>query len=461
MLLKRLVMLLLVAGFPAVSRGTAPPAEHVVIICIDGFPAYLLNEPQAPIPNVRRLAREGVAAEGMRVVNPSITWPNHTSLVTGVQAAKHGVLANGILTRHGTDQPVTVVPNHDQADLVQAPTLFDIAHAAGLGTAAINWPCTRNSKTLDDNFPDVPDNLVYASPRLREELAAAGVFAGEPKDFMKSTSAPQRDQIWTEAARLVISGRKPALTLVHLLNVDALHHALGPRSPGGHTAMALADACIGRMLDAIESAGIKNSTAVFIVADHGFTLTPRALKPNAVLRREGFLKVGPSGKIAEARVHVVPEGGMGLLYFNDPDLKPEDRQRVRDLFSGQKGIAQVVEPAHYAELGLPHPRANNQMADMVLLAEDGYGFSSQADGDELVAASEVSGVPKGSHGFTADSNKMNAVFVASGAGVRKGMRLGVITNLDVAPTAAWLLGLSMPTADGRVLTEMLVPAPKD
>jgi hypothetical protein len=95
------------------------------------------------------------------------------------------------------------------------------------------------------------------------------------------------------------------------------------------------------------------------------------------------------------------------------------------------------------------------MADLVLLAKDGYGFSGRADGDEFVVPGEAAGVPKGSHGFTAELPKMNAVFVAAGAGVRKGVRLGVIKNLDVAPTAAALLGLSLPTADGRVLSEAI------
>jgi len=69
-----------------ISACSAALAEdrHVVIITLDGFPAYLFHDPRAPIPTLRKLAAEGVSAEGMRVSNPSITWPNHTTLVTGV-----------------------------------------------------------------------------------------------------------------------------------------------------------------------------------------------------------------------------------------------------------------------------------------------------------------------------------------------------------------------------------------
>src|SRR5688572_17075153 len=75
--------------------------QHVVIITIDGFPAYLMNDKAAPIPTLRKLAAEGVLAEGMRPVNPSVTWPNHTTLISGVKPEKHSCFFNGVLMRPG------------------------------------------------------------------------------------------------------------------------------------------------------------------------------------------------------------------------------------------------------------------------------------------------------------------------------------------------------------------------
>src|SRR5688500_1915077 len=101
----------------ATPAAAAEPSGHVVVIAIDGFPAYLLNDPAAPIPTLRKLAREGSVAEGMVVANPSVTWPNHTTLVTGVYAAKHSVLFNGVLVRRDAGRPVEVDPRRDQSDL--------------------------------------------------------------------------------------------------------------------------------------------------------------------------------------------------------------------------------------------------------------------------------------------------------------------------------------------------------
>ncbi len=454
----RVCLLCLAAGVVAPPLWAGEPVpRHVVIISVDGFPASLLDDPKAPIPNIRRLAKVGVVAEGMRPVNPTVTWPNHTTLVTGVFPKTHGVLANGVLERHGLGQPITIEPKRDQSELVHVPTLFDLAHKKGLTTAAINWPCTRGSRTLDDNFPDVPDNLVHTTPRLRDELRAAGELTATDEGFMKETSSSQRDVIWTDAACRVLHERKPNLLLLHLLNVDASHHSLGPQSLGGYSAIAFADACVGRVVAALDSAGIRDQTAIFVLADHGFTLTPKALKPNALLRGAGFLHAGRNGRVEDPRVEVVPEGGAGLLYFIDPALTAEERARVQGLFAGREGIERVVEPKDFSEYGLPSPRADSRMADLVLFAKDGHGFSGKADGDEFIVDSEQAGVPKGNHGFISENRKMNALFVAAGVGLRAGVRLPEINNIDVAPTAAALLGLTLPEADGHPLAEALAP----
>src|SRR5262245_26727028 len=146
------ILLCLLVGIVESALGQEPDSDrHVVIISVDGFAAYLLDDPKAPIPNIRQLARDGaVVAGGMKVSNPSVTWPNHTSLVTGVRPDKHGVLVNGIFVRRGAGIPVTIDPRKDKQDLVRVPTLFDAAKAAGLTTAEINWPCTRGAATLDD-----------------------------------------------------------------------------------------------------------------------------------------------------------------------------------------------------------------------------------------------------------------------------------------------------------------------
>ena len=80
----------------AVGQAAEAAERHVVVISIDGLPSSYFNDPHASLPIIRGLAKSGVAAvEGMQVSNPSVTWPNHTTLMTGVHPEKHGVLFNG------------------------------------------------------------------------------------------------------------------------------------------------------------------------------------------------------------------------------------------------------------------------------------------------------------------------------------------------------------------------------
>src|SRR6187401_453710 len=132
-----LSFLLVFAVGRADAQSTTIPAKDrtVILISIDGMPAWLWADPTLPVPNLRRLAREGAVAERMTVSNPSITWINHTTLVTGVNPQKHGVLFNGLLMRNGPTGALALEPWRDKAELVHVPTVYDVAFKAGLKTA--------------------------------------------------------------------------------------------------------------------------------------------------------------------------------------------------------------------------------------------------------------------------------------------------------------------------------------
>lgn len=432
--------------------------RHVIVVSIDGLAAFLLNDPKAPLPTIRNLAKAGSVAEGgMKVSNPSVTWPNHSSVITGVRPEKHGVLANGVLVRGAIDVPTVVDPKRDQRDLIRVPTIIEAAHAAGLVTGEINWPCVRGSKALQDTFPDVPDQVLHMSPRLRQELVTAGILADETQPSFAANSVAGRDLIWTEATCHVIRERKPNLMFVHLLNCDATHHALGAQTPAGYTANGYADMCLAKMVAATKEAGIFDKTTFIILADHGFAMTPKAICPNVVLRQAGLLKV-TAEKMSDARVHVFPEGGIGLVYCTNPGEAAADREKFRELMKDKEGVAEVIFPDRFVAVGMPHPREYSQAPDAILVAKDGYAVSSTVAGENFVVANTEAKTSLGSHGFISSLQKMNAILVLSGAGIRAGEQLKDVENIDVAPTIARLLDLEYTGADGQVLNAALAPA---
>lgn len=431
------------------AAGTATAADrHVVVISIDGLPAYLLNDPKADLPVLRGLiARGATATAGMVVSNPSVTWPNHTTLMSGAHPEVHGVLFNGLPERQGPGLPVKTDPAKTQAELVRVPLLFDVLKDAGKTSAAINWPCTRGSSSIADNFPDVPDALEHTTPRLKAELDEAGQLA----TFAKG-GGPARDEVWTAAACRVLRERKPALLTLHLLNLDGVHHRFGPRTPQGYEAAALADARVGRVLAAIDEAGLRDSTAVIVVSDHGFRLATKSLRPNVLLRKAGLLTADDRGRITAAKAHVVPEGGVGLLYLTDPATATADAAAVRKALDGVEGVAAVLGPESFPGLRLPTPADYPPMADLIVACRPGYSIGGTAAGDAPVVDQDGA---LGVHGYLATDPEMRAVFIAAGAGIRPGVTIATADNADVAPTVAQLLGVTLPRATGQALKPIL------
>ncbi|WZO97388.1 alkaline phosphatase family protein [Isosphaeraceae bacterium EP7] len=438
-----LAALALALVMPSTARAED---RHVVVITLDGFPATLLDDPHVSLPNLRKLRAEGASSrQGMRVVNPSVTWPNHTSLMTGVYPDRHGVLFNGVATRGEPGSPTLVDPARSQQDLVKIPLLFDVLKDAGMDSAALFWPCTRGSKSIADNMPDVPKDLDFTTPRLKQELADKGLLVNYEKG-----GGVVRDEVWTEAACQILRARKPRLLALHLLNLDGTHHRHGPDSAPGYTAASLLDRLVGQVVGALEEAGIRKQTTLFVLSDHGFIAVTKNIRPNIALRDAGLL-VADEAKIKSAKAHVISEGGIGMVYLTDPSTAAQDRDAVTSLFRDAEGIAAVLQPADYPEYHFPQPAENRSMADLVLVAKDGYGFSATAKGAGLI---EANATPTGSHGYVSTEPKMNALFLVNGAGVKAGALVDRVNTVDIAPTAAHLLGVSLGRPDGRVLSEL-------
>lgn len=445
-----LSLILCFAAFVAVAEPKKN--QHVIIVTIDGCAAYLLEDPKSPIPNLRKLAAEGVTGKGMKVSDPSVTWPNHTTISTGVRSDKHSVLYNGKLTRGAENEPLGFAQELDQSVLVAVPTIYDFLHTKGFRTAAINWPCTKNASTLDDNFPDVPNMIKNSSPRLMKELVTKKIIPEASDAFFSKETAAARDDIWTQAACHVLRTRKPNFMFFHLLLVDGRHHQFGPQSEEGYKALAHADKNIGELMEAINDAGIRENTTLFIVSDHGFEAVTNVIKPNVAFRKAGLLDSSKSKN--NFRAQSKSEGGTALVYLKSKTHREEDRAKVTALLKNEKGISKIIQPADFAKYGYPSPEINPQMGDLVLAAADGYSFSNEEDGDNVVTMARPNAERRGSHGFLAENPKMNAIFIVWGKNVPAGKKIGLTENVDLAPTTAYLLGEEFPNSEGKILKEI-------
>ena len=430
------------APLPARDRLT-------LVISIDGLPAYAFEDPRLPAPTLRRLAREGASAAAMTIVNPTVTWPNHTTLATGVGPARHGVLFNGRLLRPGPRLPVRI-EHRSRADLVRGPTLYDRAHQAGLTTAQVDWVPHQTDGTITWAFPERPAK----DGPMEQQMMRGGFFTEADLGEFRRTVITWRDQVWADAAGYLVARYRPNLLYLHLLALDGIHHNYGPWSLAASGGIALADARVAQLLETIAAEGLATRTTVFVVSDHGFKQVFQEIQPNVALRAAGLIEVAESKAVA-CDVWSVSEGGTAMIYLTNPDpgRREEVRGRAREVLAALEGVARVIEPAEYPALGYPRIEDNDQMADLVLVAKHGYHFTNAFEGPVLQPRPE--GAPLGAHGYLSDDPQMNATFIAWGYGIRSGARLGTIRNVDVAPTVAAVLGLALPGAEGRALREIL------
>jgi predicted AlkP superfamily pyrophosphatase or phosphodiesterase len=217
------------------------------------------------------------------------------------------------------------------------------------------------------------------------------------------------------------------------------------------TSMAHLDTQVGKIVSTLEETGLAPRTTIFVLSDHGFKLVRRQIRPNAAFAKAGLLQP-VDGKVSRTQAFSVAEGGTALVYVTVPDPDGAILARTRQALADIEGIDKIVEPAEYASYGLPLPSANEQMGALFLTAKEGYAFSN-AVGDNVVVDAPEGSV--GAHGYVASDPDLRALFIASGRGIKPGVTLDVVDNVDVAPTAAQLLGLDLTDVDGRVLNEIL------
>ena len=414
----------------------------MVVISIDGFAAFYWSDPEARIPHLRGLAERGAHASSMETVFPSTTWPTHVSLVTGVSPRAHGVVANHILNRRtGASEDLTGDPIYDAPLLLRAPTVYDLAHAGGLRTAAVDWPATRNATTLDFNLPFFKDQRVFETQTARavwDELTALGYPMHRQGEWALLPNRFLKDEMVGRVAAHAAARHEPALLLLHFLCVDSLQHLHGPRSPEAYWALAYVDGLIGRFLDALGDPAL-DRTAVFVVSDHGFLPSRREIRPNVRLRKLG----------AQGLARFVMNHGAGALYRLEAD-DTALAQLAREI-AAMEGVSGAWPAAEYEALGLPAPGDHHQVADLMFEAAPGYSFGDAADGDA------EHGAPKylGTHGQRPIYADNAALFLAAGTGIRRGVELGAIRSRDVAPTVAAVLGFRMEAPEGILLDAIL------
>jgi predicted AlkP superfamily pyrophosphatase or phosphodiesterase len=447
-----LCCLLLVLLTPAVVLPEPGP-EHVILISIDGLiPDYYLNPDRYDIklPALQSLMQSGSYAESMTGVLPTLTYPSHTTLVTGVPPAQHGIPSNYRGKRGDW---------YLNAGEIQVKTLWQASEETGLITAIVTWPLTYDAEA----DYRIPENLAFSPVANVAELIRAGSTPGLFEALEKTTGPIQLlpfeqpeagiplDRMTASFASEVIRRHRPNLLLVHFLDADHRQHEHGPDKPEVFRSFERIDGLIGEILAAIQDAGNAESTAIFVVGDHGFIRVHTQINLAAILVEEGWLKIGSDGTEVEGPLEVRMASGSAAIYLKDTSdrdladrLNTEFRKVIQSRFAGL--MDWIDEDELKRTGGFPG-------AALALSAARGYMFTFKVkNGDRILIPSKLY---KGTHGYRPDHPRMATGFIASGRGIRRVGLIPTVRMIDIAPTIAALLKLDLPDAVGLPMTGIL------
>jgi predicted AlkP superfamily pyrophosphatase or phosphodiesterase len=430
---------------PRELRAEPPgPVRHVVVVSIDGLlpEAYLApDERGLKVPTLRRFVAEGAHSRGALSVFPSVTYPAHTTIATGVRPARHGIFSNVVFDPMGQNKDAW----YWFAEELKATPVWRVAHDAGYRTALVSWPVTVGARA-SWLVPEIWRARNAEDGKLVRALSTPGLLeavqASTP-DFAAHFTMPYlSDAGGADIAAYLLERERPHLLMLHMSQVDGNQHQYGLWSPEVLAAIENADRQVGRLLAAVERAGIQGETVFLVVSDHGFRAVTREVNPGALLRQAGLIAVDARGNVSSWQAGLRSNTGSAYVYLADPN-DAATGATVMKLFRDRmatsgSGIARLLEREQIRALG------GDPAAWLALEGEAGVTFGNGLDSYEGPTHYAAT------HGYDPSLPEMKASLLMLGPGIAP-HGLENASLVDVAPTIARWLGLALPEAEGRVL----------
>ncbi len=451
----RLLCFLFASICSAACVAAAPP---VLVISVDGLhPAYVTEADRhgLKVPALRRMLQQGAHARGVVGVVPTVTYPSHTTLMTGVTPQEHGIISNTPF------DPLNVNKEgwYWYAEDIKAKTLWEVAANAGLRTASVNWPVTVGDRHISFLLPEYWRASTGDDLKLMRQL-------DRPEDLMEQLEAKlgpfvdgyvgtvESDWIRTRFATAILRERKPQFMAVHIIALDEIEHERGPFGAPAFATLEQLDKMIGEMMDA--AVAVDPSAVVAVVSDHGFIATHTAVNLRTRFVEAGLIKLkqSPAGAtvIDDWQAQLWNGAASAGVVLRDPANK-EVKERVAALLKAvaadkRNGIARVLDKAELqAAGGFPS-------ADFLVEFAPGFYFGGDTQGELLRP-----GVSKGTHGYLPSRPEMHASFFIRGPNIDAGRDLGVIDMRQIAPTLAGILGVRLPHKTEPAVQLSRLPSP--
>lgn len=433
-------------------------AAPVLMISIDGMKPEYVTEADTHglrVPFLRSLMRDGAYADGVTGVWPTNTYPSHTTLLTGVSPAQHGIYNNAEFDpeRRFAGSWYWYAPQ------IRTTTLWQAAHAAGLRTASVGWPVSVGATSVDYLIPEywrISGPSDSQNPSDRELIAALSrpdTMLAQMQDqlgpyLMGNDTNLAGDEIKTRYALQILQKQKPALMTIHLSSLDESEHEHGPFSVEANKTLEAIDSMVSRLAEAAHAND--PSTVVLVVSDHGFVPLTHQVNLNIPFLQAGLIKAtvsadGKGASIVSWTAQPWLASGMAAIMLHDAKDQ-QTRQQVSLLLQklaadANNGISAVLDGDEIKK------RGGFPDAAFLVVFKPGYYTGGNWSGDVV---STIAG-SRGGHGFSPAFPELHASFFIAGSGIAHHRDLGVIDMRQIAPTVAGILKVSLPAAQAKPL----------
>ena len=451
------------ASEPAASKGKA---ERVVVVVWDGMRPDMISPERTP--TLSALAKEGVFFKNHHAVYLAATEVNGTALATGMYPAHSGVMANREF-RPEID-PLRAFPTQDAVAMrkgdalgryLAAPTLAEILQSAGLRTAVAGTkPVALMQDRSEVRASDAAKSSVVSFEGTTLPERAGKNVEQSIGAFPSTVSFPNTAQdAWATRALTEVFWKEdvPRFSMLWLSEPDYSQHRAGPGSPLALAALGSCDAQLASVLAALDARGLRETTDVLVVSDHGFSTISRSVDVVTILGEEGFYvwKNKFEHPPAPGDILAVGNGGSVLFY-----IAGHSDQTTRQLveFLQRSDFAGVIftRKAFEGTFPLTQARIDTASAPDIVMAFRWAKTPNQFGTPGLINADWNRAAGQGTHA-TLSPFELHNTLVAAGPDFGRGMTGAMPTgNVDIAPTVLWILGVKQPSPmDGRVLFEAM------
>lgn len=425
--------------------------QRIVIISLDAVGRQDM-EYMLTLPNFKKIVDNGAFCDNVYSVYPSLTYPAHSSIVSGKTPDHHKVVSNTFL------QPSRKTPDWlYKRKYIAGDTIVELAKRKGYKISAFLWPVMGGAK-IDYNIPEVMVTRKYQN-QVTACLAngTPGFLLDVNKKFghiRRGTSQPELDNFLMATIEYNIKKADPDMMLIHFTDVDTTRHNYGVNSEEAKAALRRHDERLGLIREWLASTRSLDNTTFIVLGDHCQADTHTIVYLNKVFKDKGYFTL-KNGLITDYKAIVKSCDGSAYVYLNDEYA--EDEAFLDDLADTLNEIKK--DPSLGVETIFTAREAEEMGADSECFAmiegKTGYYFLEEYEVLTEAVADTKNHKMFGVHGYLPDREDNRTFFVCEGKGIKKGARVDSMHLYDEGPTIAALLGSELKEADGSVICEFL------